>query len=98
MGPPRPEKNKTYRGRIVFAIGCYDSGDLNPTTLVCEFKTRQGKELDSSPWFYGTLQDFLFSLDDARDTGCVYEFKGTFRNFVFKGTVTRICDFNRLTQ
>jgi hypothetical protein len=46
-----PEKGRSYPGRIVFSFGVYDSGDLNPTVLVCDFG-----ELDGGPWFYNAVQ------------------------------------------
>lgn len=82
-----PKKNKTYRGRIVYAIGCFGNGPLNPTPLVCEFKN-----LESSPWFFSVMNDFIGS--QKSESGCVYEFKGAFRNYEFRGTITLIKNFN----
>jgi len=78
-----PKRNKTYRGHIVFAIGCYDSGELNPTPLECEFA-----ELYDSPWFYDALIELLQSIET--EVGCVYRWEGTFRNYKFKGIVRRL--------
>jgi len=47
-----PKKDVTYRGRIVYAVGCFGNDPLNPTPLVCEFKN-----LDSSPWFFNAMND-----------------------------------------
>jgi hypothetical protein len=79
-----PAKNKTYRGHAIFAFGCFGSDCLNPTVLECEIG------LDSSPWFYDALIEFLgtFGGDDA--TGGVYRWDGTFRNYEFKGSVRRL--------
>lgn len=82
-----PKKNKTYRGCIVFAVGIFGSDNLNPTALHCEF--RSGKdELDSSPWFFDAMADFLSDL--GCDAGGVYRFDGTFRNYTFRGNVSAI--------
>ena len=78
-----PRKNKAYRGFIVFALGCYECGELNPTVLECEL----GK-LDDSPWFYDALIDFLQSL--GGEAGGVYRWDGTFRNYEFNGSVQRL--------
>lgn len=79
-----PEKSKTYSGRIVFAIGCLGSDDLNPTTLLFDFKG-----LEMSPWLYDYLNEFLSDLCHRHgrqvEVGGVYEFKGSFRNYHFKG-------------
>jgi len=90
-GHMAPKKNKTYPGRIIFAAGCFDSGDLNPVALTCEFKG-----LSSSPWFYDCLNEFLMThASEQRDKkmsleGKVYIFEGTFRNYVFKGEVRQL--------
>lgn len=83
-----PEKNKKYEGRIVFAVGCLGIDDLNPTALVCKFDG-----LDSSPWFYDCLQEWL--QNQKTEAGCTYEFKGHFRNYKFVGKVKKIADYNK---
>lgn len=76
-----PKKNKAYHGHIVFAIGCFGSDHLNPTPLACEFD-----DLDSSPWFFDAMMDFLRDIETKE--GCVYRFDGTFRNYEFKGQIS----------
>jgi hypothetical protein len=83
-----PMKNRTYRGHIVFAVGCLGSDDLNPTCLEFELKTRGGDDLDSSPWFFDALEDFMQSFET--EAGGVYRWDGTFRNYTFAGTLTRM--------
>jgi hypothetical protein len=78
-----PRKNKTYQGYVVFALGCYDCGRLNPTPLCCVFRG-----LDDSPWFYAALIEFLQSLKG--EEGAVYRWRGTFRNYEFKGAIERM--------
>ena len=86
-----PKRNKKYRGFIVFAIGCFGSDHLNPTVLSCELK-----DLDSSPWFYDALMDFLSDQQEcdneksAFKIGNVYRFDGFFRNYEFVGTMRRL--------
>jgi len=82
-----PKKGKTYKGRVVFAVGCFGSDDLNPTAIVCEFE-----DLDSSPWFFDVLQDFLY--ENRGEAGCVYEFNGTFKNYKFKGQIKTLLNAN----
>jgi hypothetical protein len=77
-----PRKNKKYKGYIIFAVGCFGTGHLNPTALECEL------ELDSSPWFFNVMMDFLRSMDG--ETGCVYRWDGYFRNYEFVGSVRRM--------
>lgn len=79
-----PEKNKSYPGRIVFSFGVYDCGNLNPVVLVCDFG-----ELDGGPWFYNALINFLDQYTPG-ETGVVYEWTGTFRNYKFKGRAPRL--------
>ena len=75
-----PQKNKTYAGRIVYAVGAFGDDPLNPTMLVCEFKG-----LDDSPWFFDAVAEFIGSRSQENETGNVYEFRGTFRNYKFFG-------------
>lgn len=77
-----PRKNKTYRGQVTFALGCYGSDELNPTVLECTI------EIDDSPWFFDAMIEFLESLKG--EGGGVYRWDGTFKNYDFKGTVRRI--------
>jgi hypothetical protein len=82
-----PKRNRIYEGRIVFAIGCFGNDPLNPTALFCEFAG-----LDSSPWFFDEMVNFLSEQDN--EAGCVYEFVGTFRNYEFKGQIRTLLDAN----
>jgi hypothetical protein len=78
-----PKKNKTYRGTMVIAVGCYGDDPLNPTVL----RTDWG-DLDSSPWWFGAMQDYIGDLD--LEEGRVYRWEGTFRNYKFKGEYAEI--------
>jgi hypothetical protein len=80
-----PKRNKRYKGRVVFAVGCFSSDYLNPTPIVCEFK-----DLESSPWFYSALNEYLQSL--KVEEGKVYEFTGKFCNYKFEGEVRTVFD------
>lgn len=82
-----PEKDRTYKGRVLFAVGCFGSDDLNPTVIASDFE-----DLSSSPWYYDALHDFIGDLRRRQrrgrwEEGCVYEFKGTFLNYEFDGTL-----------
>ncbi len=86
-----PEKHRSYHGFIVFAIGCYDSGELNPTPLSVEFK-----DLDDSPWFYDALHEMLgkyqigFRKRKRFKVGGVYRWDGQVCNYKFKGKFRRL--------
>ncbi len=85
-----PIKDKTYKGRIVYAIGCFNSGRLNPTPLISELES-----LSSSPWYYSALHDMLGDLPEKfRKDGCVYEWTGTFKNYEFDGKIRLLVDPN----
>lgn len=77
-----PRRNKKYQGHITFALGCYGSDYLNPTVLKCTI------DVDSSPWFFDAMEDFLRSL--GGDEGGVYRWDGTFKNYEFNGTIRRL--------
>ena len=75
-----PKKNKSYKGTIVWAQGCYGN---SLTALSVEFK-----DLDDSPWLYEAIHEFMFNQD--AEVGNVYRFTGAFRNYKFIGKVQRI--------
>jgi len=83
-----PKRDKTYKGHILFAVGCFGDDPLNPTILESEFRG-----LDSSPWFFDALSEFLSADQHCAAgrcrfrAGCVYRFDGTFRNYIFKGSL-----------
>lgn len=78
-----PRKNKTYRGHVLFAFGCFGSDPLNATVLECEIG------LDSSPWFFEALTEFLGTFGGDESAGAIFRWEGTFRNYEFKGKVRR---------
>lgn len=88
-----PEENKTYRGHVVFSIGCFGSDYLNPTILTCEFKAKD-RQLDDSPWFYDALADFLQDgqgiAKQRYPIGSVWRFDGSFKNYKFNGSMRRL--------
>lgn len=83
-----PKRNTTYCGRLIFAVGCFGSDPLNPIPIVCEFEG-----LDSSPWFYEAVQSFMQAQKTKE--GCVYEFRGSFRNYAFRGKIRKVLDANQ---
>jgi hypothetical protein len=76
-------KNRKYRGHIIWGLGCFGSENLNPTVLQCELEG-----LDSSPWFFDALIDFL--QDHSSEEGAVFRFDGFFRNYEFVGSIRRL--------
>ena len=83
-----PKKNKSYSGRIVYAVGCFSEGRLNPVPIVSQFDG-----LDDSPWLFDALNEFIQTQNN--EPGCIYEFTGKFRNYRFVGSVNKIQDYNR---
>jgi hypothetical protein len=81
------KKDKTYEGRIVYAVGCYGNDDMNPTALVSDFKG-----LDNSPWEFDAVDEFLHHKDTPKESGCVYEFVGTMCNYECRGTIRKLYD------
>lgn len=78
-----PKRNRTYRGHVIWALGCFGNDHLNPTVLECELSG-----LESSPWFYEALHDFLRTQSDQ--AGGLFRFDGTFRNYQFRGRVQKL--------
>lgn len=90
-----PIKDKTYKGRLVVAVGCLGSDPLNPTLLAVELG-----DLDCSPWFYNAVNDFISDSDIGTEdnAGCIYEWLGAFRNYMFKGSWRLILNTNKTAQ
>jgi|CXWL01.1.fsa_nt_gi hypothetical protein len=83
-----PTKHVTYRGFFTFGVGCFESGSVR--VLAFEFG-----DLDSSPWMYQKLHDFIFRHKESfGERGCVYQFVGTIRNYSFCGKITKVFDAN----
>jgi hypothetical protein len=78
-----PKKNKTYKGYVIWALGCFGSDRLNPTPIMSQFRG-----LDSSPWFYNLLIDFLHA--HSKKEGKIFRFDGTFKNYVFTGKIQEL--------
>ena len=78
-----PTKNRTYRGHIVWALGCIGSDRLNPTVMEFEMG-----DLNSSPWLYPAMLKFLAGHSD--EEGALFRFDGTFRNYKWQGTIVRL--------
>lgn len=78
-----PKKNKKYYGSILFVLGNYGDNVIVDT----EFKS-----LPDSPWLFDAIQNFIFEqkFEQKLERGGVYKFVGTFRNYVFNGTIRKI--------
>jgi len=82
-----PKKNKKYKGYVIFALGCFDSGYINPTPLSFELD-----DLNSSPWFYSAIHEWLQDMVEPMglEEGNIYRFDGYFKNYEFVGTVSKM--------
>jgi len=83
------KRNKRYFGHITFAVGCFGSDRFNPMPLECSLIAKDGEELDSSPWFYDSMIDFLQSLGKENQEGTVWRFEGNFHNYHFDGIIAQ---------
>lgn len=77
-----PKKNTTYKGQILFCKSEYDSGSI--TLIATKFNS-----LDSSPWFYDAVYDYLNSLETL-EYGQVYKIDATFRNYRWWGKAIKV--------
>lgn len=75
-----PEKNKSYKGEILFCKSEYS--DVGYALIASNFEG-----LNSSPWLYDFLNDFIYESTKADHwpDGKVYKIKGTFRNYRMYG-------------
>lgn len=86
-----PVKDKSYSGRLVFAVGCFGNDPINPTPIVFEFD-----ELGSSPWLFEAIQDMSYELiAKTYPEGTVVEWAGTVCNYVFSGDLKVIFNANK---
>jgi len=83
-----PKMNVKYHGHVLWALGCCGNDELNPTVLGWELTSRKGLELESSPWFFDYLIEFL--QKQGREPGTVWRFDGWFRNYEFVGTIRQV--------
>jgi len=67
-----PKKNVTYKGWILFSKSYFYNGN-NP---IIDFEF---KELESSPWLFNVLEDYILKLDLPK--GKAYKMFITFRNY-----------------
>src|SRR5687768_11205030 len=74
-----PEKGRTYTGSMLFTQSEY--GDI--VVIRANFEG-----LDDSPWLFEALNNF--AADHAIDPGAIYLFRGTFRNYRFRGPVSKL--------
>lgn len=84
-----PNKNMRYKARIVFAIGCYESGYLNPTPICVEIE-----DLHDSPWLYEDVIDYLHTIGEMPE-GTIWEFDGYYENRIFEGNLSLLLNTNR---
>lgn len=97
-----PDPGDLYYGHIRFIKECFHSS--GPVIEGFEFENVcKGTQLNSSPWFYEQIHDFLWVLrrlpkvEDAPPTVVLFEFKGTYvmdsddtHAFAFRGVVRRL--------
>ncbi|MEK6879452.1 MAG: hypothetical protein AABY22_07595 [Nanoarchaeota archaeon] len=76
-----PQKNTTYRGEILFCKSDYNSGTI---TLISS-----KMDIDSSPWFYDSVHEFLYSFDKL-ECGQVYKINATWRNYKWWGKPEKV--------
>lgn len=73
-----PEKNITYRSKIIFCVSAHHSGT----------RTIIDDGMPNSPWMFDAIDGFINSFKGL--TTGVYEVNATFRNFRFWGTPLKI--------
>ena len=73
-----PEKNVTYRSKILFCVSEYNSIG---TCLISD-------GMPNSPWMFDAIHEYINSFDKI-DAG-VYEIKATLRNYRFWGKPVKV--------
>lgn len=77
FGHLAPSKNTTYKGEIFFAVSPF--GGCNKNILLIDFNMG---DLDSSPWFYNALNEYIDGIGQSLETGA-YTIQCTVRNYRF---------------
>lgn len=76
-----PNRNKIYRGHIVFTITTYGDMVIIDKSFV---------DLPDSPWFFDAMNEFVFEDWRSLPEGAVLRWEGTFKNYRFEGLTTTI--------
>ena len=78
-----PQKNTTYRGKLLVSCSVYRSGTQ-------EIIDMEWENLEDSPWLYDSVNDWLWGLRDKMERGSIYRIEATFRNYRFWGKPIKI--------
>lgn len=71
-----PRVRDVYEGFVLFTLGVH--GDI--TLIDWDFKTKDGTELDGSPWLHEDMTEQVCEWIDQKDNrrGGIWQFDGTF--------------------
>jgi hypothetical protein len=70
-----PQKNISYKGVLLIARSAFGGGGMILLDQYFE------KDLESSPWLYQTIQEFIGRLREDIEEGVVYTIAITLRNY-----------------
>jgi hypothetical protein len=77
-----PQKNTSYKGKILFCVSGY--GNTGTSIIDSKFEN-----LQDSPWLYDAMQEYIDKWEKLED-GCIYRIDCTFRNYRFYGTPKKV--------
>jgi hypothetical protein len=75
-----PEKNKSYKGSILFCKSAFGGGNTSLIDFNFAF-------LDSSPWLYDFIEEHIQNISNSEDGG-IYQINCTIRNYRLYGKPT----------
>lgn len=78
FGHLAPEKKVIYKGKILFCLSAFNNGNIE----LIDFKF--DNDLESSPWLFDAINDFLFDNFKDESEGTVYEIEIQFKNYKIK--------------
>lgn len=77
-----PEKNVSYKGKILFCVSGY--GYTGTALIDSKFE-----KLDDSPWLYDAIDKYINDFESL-DDGCIYQIDCTFRNYRLYGKPKKV--------
>ena len=78
-----PEKNVSYKGKILFC----NSGYTNTSVALID---SYFENLSDSPWLYDAINDYIYEQSKELPEGAVYVIHATLRNYRFYGKPKKV--------
>lgn len=78
FGHLAPKKQNTYKGKVLFCVSAFNNQNIELIDFSFD------NDLESSPWLFDAINDFLFENFINEDSGKVYKIEIQFKNYKIK--------------